>query len=123
MYTVFRKDRCTSTTGLKRGGAVLIWKNARANTFTSDTDSELLLLEFISQHNLFQINNILNDNNRLLDLVHISEYLTYEICVPIDIFKKYFHHSPILIELNIIDSVKSNNVNNLYTFDFKTSKN
>ena len=43
----------------------IIWNNSRANTFTADTDSELLL---------YQI-NILNDNNRLLDLVFISEYL------------------------------------------------
>ena len=69
---------------------------------------------------MLQINNILNGNNRLLDLVFISEYLTYEICIPIDnIFKKSFHHSPILIELNIIDFGKYNNVSNLYTFDFK----
>ena len=57
----------------------------------------------------------------MLDLVFISEYLTCETCVPIDILKKSFHHSPILIELNIIDFVKSNNVNNLYAFAFKTT--
>ena len=55
-----------------------------------------------------------------MDLVFLSEYLTYEICAPIDnIFKKSFHHSPSLIELNIIDFGKYNNVSNLYTIDFK----
>ena len=202
-YNVFRKDRCTKTTGLKRGGGVLIairsnisvnsyaltvntaidsdqvivklklhnselfviasyippkssteaynvhlnnaqllienlsptqhvllvgdfnlgsiiWNNARANTFTADTDSELLLLEFISQNNLCQVNNILNDNNRLLDLVFISEYLTYKICNPFDnIFNKSFHHSPILIELDIIHFEKTVHDTDVYTFDFK----
>ena len=37
----------------------IIWNNARANTFTADRDSELLLLEFISQDNLCQVSNIL----------------------------------------------------------------
>ena len=67
--------------------------------FAADSDSELLLLEFLSQHN-----SILNDKNRLLDLMLVSEDLIYEICDPIEcIFKKSIHHSPIVIDLGIIE--------------------
>ena len=37
------------------------------------SDAELLQLEFISQNNLYQINNVVNGNNRLLDLILVSE--------------------------------------------------
>ena len=58
----------------------IAWNNIRSSNlpFAADSDSELLLLEFLSQHNLYQINNILNDKNRLLVLILVSEDLIYE---------------------------------------------
>ena len=84
-------------------------------------DSELLLLEFLSQHNLYQINNILNDKNRLLDLILVSEDLIYEICDPIEcIFKKSIHHSPIVIDLGIIEFYNCTlSKIDAFTLDFK----
>ena len=71
----------------------------------SGSDFELLLLKFIRQQNFYQSNNILNDKNTLIDLILVSEDLSYEICDPIEcIFKNRIHHSPIVIDLVIIES-------------------
>ena len=87
----------------------------------SGSDFELLLLKFIRQQNFYQSNNILNDKNTLIDLILVSEDLIYEICDPIEcIFKKSIHHSPIVIDLGIIEFYNSNADNfAVFTFDFK----
>ena len=45
----------------------ITWSNARVNNllFTADSEAELLLLEFIIQNNLYQNNNVVNENNIL----------------------------------------------------------
>ena len=89
----------------------MAWNNIRSSNlpFAADSDFELLLLEFLSQHNLYQINNILNDKNRLLDLIPIE-------CI----FKKSIHHNPIVIDLGIIEfyNCRLRKID-VFTLDFK----
>ena len=52
----------------------LSWNSSQNNVpFSVQTPSDSMLFEFVSLHNLNQINNFTNNNNRILDLVLVND--------------------------------------------------
>ena len=87
--------------------------------FISNSHYESLLLDFLSIYNLKQINNMCNDNSRLLDLVFVDKDIISEAFTPImPIFEKSFHHSPLIIELSSQFYQPFHPINNEY-YNFK----
>lgn len=99
----------------------ITWNPKSYVPFISSSDIESLLLDFLSLCNLMQINTILNENSRLLDLVLVDNDLILDIFPPIcPLFNKSFHHSPLVIEFSVINYQPLISNNNQF-FDFKNA--
>lgn len=89
--------------------------------FQIKNDFDSLLLEFLSLNNLYQINNILNENFRILDLVMVDNDFNHNIFEPIlPIFDKTFHHAPITVEFSVQNFQPLGNSCN-FSYDFKNA--
>lgn len=96
----------------------IIWNPNNVTPFISSSDIESLLLDFLSLCNFIQINNIFNENSRLLDLVLVDNDLIFDILSPIcPIFCNSFHHSSLVIEFSTLYYQPIANITQC--FDFK----
>lgn len=81
----------------------LSWNNCNNLVpFHVNSNIDSLFFDFLCIQNLIQINNIYNENSRLLDLVLVDKELVSEVSSPVvPIFGNSVHHSPVIVDFSM----------------------
>lgn len=87
---------------------------------TASTEQETTLTESLLGIGLFQVNDVVNENGRLLDLVFISDPSFSELIVPpTPLMKVDSHHKPLLIKFDYMHTPDDSSHGDYYDFDFR----
>ena len=83
-------------------------------SYNMSSEVDFLLVDFFCQLDLIQINHVLNDFNRAIDLAFVDKDLVSNISQPIaPLFNKSVHHSPFLLEVSVLHQQKASNYSSL----------